>query len=440
MSEWYEIFSFSIVSVALMLSVLGIWFTAIFPTLDKWSKKFFLAYFTILMLCSLISLADVIFYRYVGAMTQVFFGFLEILFLSMPLPMITAFLIHCCKKDIKSNIVFRVVLGFWAAFFLLLISTFFTKHIYYISPNEQFQRGAWFPIMIVPLNVITVLNFVCLIRWRKLISRKYYYGFLIATVPLAVTLLVHTVVDVTALIDISTVLSAVSMFGLILSAQIEQNLRQQCEITRQQQEIAYQRASVMVLQMRPHFIYNTLMSIYYLIAQDTEKAQKITLDFSTYLRKNFTALAKDNAIPFTEELEHTRAYLAVEKTRFEDHLFVEFDTPHTHFRIPPLTLQPIVENAIKHGLDPELNPLYVTIKTSQSESGSIITVEDTGPGFGDSDNNEPHIALANIKERLKMMCSGTLTVSAGKSGGTKVIVFVPNKVKQGDRKRFRKNQ
>ena len=233
-------------------------------------------------------------------------------------------------------------------------------------------------------------------------------------------LIVHIFVDVTALIDISTVLSAISMFGLIISEQIEQNFRQQ-------QEIARQRASVNVLQMRPHFIYNTMMSIYYLIAQDTDKAQKITLDFSTYLRKNFTALATDGAVPFTEELEHTRAYLAVEQTRFEDNLFVEFDTPHTRFRIPPLTLQPIVENAIKHGLDPELSPLHIAVKTRQTKNGSEITVADTGPGFRDGDSDSPHVALANIKERLQMMCGGTLTISPRENGKTIVTVFVPYK-------------
>ncbi|MBR2100563.1 MAG: sensor histidine kinase, partial [Eubacterium sp.] len=121
------------------------------------------------------------------------------------------------------------------------------------------------------------------------------------------------------------------------------------------------------------------------------------------------------------------AYLAVEQTRFEDNLFVEFDTPHTRFRVPPLTLQPIVENAIKHGLDPELSPLHITVKTRQTKNGSEITVADTGPGFGENDNNEPHIALANIQERLQMMCGGTLTISPRENGGTIVTVFVPYK-------------
>ena len=395
------------------------WITAIIPILDNWSRRFFLAYFSLLLLCSLVSLADMILYQYVGITAERIFGFFECLLLSAPLPMLTVYLLQCCKKELKGNALFRTVLGFWAVYFVLLVSTFFTKHIYYITPNVQFHRGEWFPLLIVPLNVIMILNLVCLIRWRGLLSRKYFHGFLVTILPLTIAMLVHIFTDVTPLIDISMVVSAVSMFGLIFSGQTEDYIRQQ-------QEIAQQKAAINVLQMRPHFIYNTMMSIYYLIAQDTEKAQKITLDFTTYLRKNFTAFAKDETVPFTEELEHTRAYLAVEQTRFEDNLFVDFDTPFTRFRIPPLTLQPIVENAVKHGLDPELSPLHITIKTRQTKNGNEITVADTGPGFGVNDNNEPHIALANIKERLLMMCGATLEIDSSENGTT-VTIFVPIK-------------
>ena len=207
------------------------------------------------------------------------------------------------------------------------------------------------------------------------------------------------------------------MFLFILSDQIEHYIMQK-------EENARQRASINVLEMRPHFINNTLTSIYYLCEQNPEKAQALILNFNTYLRKNFTALVKENAIPFIEELEHTKAYLAVESVRFEDKLFVEYDTPHTHFRIPPLTLQPIVENSVKHGIDPELEPLHILIRTRETESGSIIEVCDNGPGFTDTDKDEPHIALANIKERLKLMCNGELIIKSNENDGTSVIIRI----------------
>ncbi len=193
----------------------------------------------------------------------------------------------------------------------------------------------------------------------------------------------------------------------------------------QKEELAREKTRVAVMQMRPHFIYNTLMSIYYLCQEDAEKAQRVILDFSSYLHNNFTAIAREDNVPFHDELEHTRAYLAVEKARFEDKLYVEFDTPVTVFKLPPLTLQPIVENAVKHGISPDLDPLYLTVRTEDTGEGVRLTVEDTGPGFAPSDNDEPLIALDNIRRRLKAMCGGTLYIEPREGGGTKVTVFVP---------------
>lgn len=161
--------------------------------------------------------------------------------------------------------------------------------------------------------------------------------------------------------------------------------------------------------------------------EDTEKAQQLIMDFTNYLRRNFTAIANTDTVPFKEELEHTKMYLAVEKARFEDDVFVEFLITHKNFRLPPLTLQPIVENAVKHGVDPELEPLHISIFTREAENGSEIFVKDTGPGFDGKENGEPHIALENIRERLEYMCGGTLSISEAEDGGTIVKVFIPKK-------------
>ena len=115
----------------------------------------------------------------------------------------------------------------------------------------------------------------------------------------------------------------------------------------------------------------------------------------------------------------------MEQTQFEGMLFVEYDTSHTLFRLPPLTLQPIVENAVKHGVDPELEPLHITIRTRATGRGSEITVEDTGPGFAPTDDDEPNYALKNIRERLKTMCGGTLEIEEREAGGTRVTIFIP---------------
>ena len=111
--------------------------------------------------------------------------------------------------------------------------------------------------------------------------------------------------------------------------------------------------------------------------------------------------------------------------QFEDSLFVEFDTPVTDFRLPPLTLQPIVENAVKHGMEDSDSPIHISIQTRKSEKHYEIIVEDDGSGFHDDGGNSPHIALKNIKERLQMMCGGTIVISSREGGGTRVKVTIP---------------
>ena len=155
------------------------------------------------------------------------------------------------------------------------------------------------------------------------------------------------------------------------------------------------------------------------------EAQRVTLDFNTYLEKNMTALAGDETIPFSEELEHTRAYLNVEQALYDESLFVDYDTPHIAFRLPPLTLQPVVENAVKHGLDPDSEPLRISIQTRDMESGSEIIVSDNGPGFEAIDDSSPHIALANIRQRLESMCGGKMTIMPRDGGGTVVKLMIP---------------
>lgn len=189
----------------------------------------------------------------------------------------------------------------------------------------------------------------------------------------------------------------------------------------------------MVLQMRPHFIFNTMMSIYYLCDQDPQKAKTVTLDFTFYLRKNFSAIASEDTVPFSDELEHTRAYLAVEQAQFEDALFIDFETQYRAFRLPPLTLQPIVENAVKHGMVSSSDPIHISVVTRHSNNAVEITVEDDGVGFdptGAVDDNEPHIALNNIRERLKMMCNGKMTIDSREGCGTSVKITIPDPEKR----------
>ena len=366
-------------------------------------------------------LVDLIVYEFHDmALAEQIDVYFQYLLVSLPMPMFTGYLLHLCGEDLRKSTLFRLVIGLWGIYFILLGIAQCTTFLYYVTPDNEFIRGSWHPLLVAPLAAIMLLNLAGVIRRRNRLPDKYYVAFLIHLLPMTVATLIHAVIYVLLLVVFGLSFSMLSMFGIILCDQIEQYMRQQ-------REIAHQRASIMVLQMRPHFIFNTMMSIYYLCAQDSKKAQQVTLDFTSYLRKNFSAIASENTIPFVNELEHTRAYLAVEQVQFEDSLFVEYDTPHTRFRVPPLTLQPIVENAVKHGMDPDSAPLRICIRTRETDAGHEITVEDNGPGFAQTnmDESEPHIALANIQQRLEIMCGGKLTVMPREGGGTVVKVILP---------------
>ena len=193
------------------------------------------------------------------------------------------------------------------------------------------MRGPYYFVLLIPAVLIMVVNLVWLFIKRKKLERKQVVAFSVFILAPMICMVVQIFVYGIMFIVLGSALGALYLMVVIQSEQIGRHIQQK-------EKIAQQRASISVLQMRPHFIYNTMTSIYYLCEQDPKTAQQVTLDFTNYLRKNFSAIAKDGTIPFTEELEHTRAYLAVEQIRFEGEMFVEFDTPHTAFKLPPLTL------------------------------------------------------------------------------------------------------
>ena len=416
---WIESLDFSVFGAALLLGAMGLWFTVVIPGIDRWSRRYFMSYFIVFMLCCLTGIAEVILQFYaVPRAVFIVLLILDSLLLSLPLLMLTTFLLHCCGENPRSSRLLHAVLGLWAAFAILLVSVPFIDGFIYITSENQYFRGPLYPFPLLPIIAALLFTFAGVLRRRAQLSRKVFLAFLIAILPIVAALTVQLFADVFPLIDFSYVLSALAMYSLILSDQIEQDRQQQ-------REIAHQRASVMVLQMRPHFIYNTLMSIHSLCRLNPRKAEQITMDFTNYLRRNFNAVASDSAIPFATELEHTRAYLAVEQAQYDDMLVVDYDTPFTQFRLPPLTLQPIVENAVKHGMDLDADPLHISIRTQRTEAGAEIVVEDTGTGFDPSDESKPHATLKNIQQRLEMMCHGKMTIMPREGGGTVVKVTIP---------------
>ena len=195
--------------------------------------------------------------------------------------------------------------------------------------------------------------------------------------------------------------------------------------------MAEQRMQIMLSQIKPHFLYNALGTIEELCVSDPGTAKLATAKFSRYLRGNMDSLSAEGMIPFEKELEHTRLYLDLEQLRFEDALQVRYDIQCTDFSIPTLTLEPMVENAVRHGVRGKADGRgTVTVATREDPEAYAVTVTDDGPGFDPGqppEDGKLHVGIANVRERLHSVCGGVLRIKTAPGQGTEVTILLPKK-------------
>ena len=196
-----------------------------------------------------------------------------------------------------------------------------------------------------------------------------------------------------------------------------------------QAQLAESRVSTMMSQIRPHFIYNTLGSIEQLCMIDPQKARELVHNFAKYLRGNFGELDNPRPILMSQEMEHVHHYINIENVRFPDMTFL-FEMNANDFKIPALTVQPIVENAIKHGLMKLETGGTIRVVSYETDTHYCVLVEDDGVGFDTSVllDERKHVGIRNIRGRLQAMVNGTLEIESTIGVGTKVLITIPKEV------------
>ena len=179
--------------------------------------------------------------------------------------------------------------------------------------------------------------------------------------------------------------------------------------------------------MKPHYIYNVMTNIYYLCDMDPSKAQEAIGNVSDYMRNTLTTIENPDPIGFKEELNQIKSYLALEKMRFGDQLLVHYDVDVDDFKIPPLTIEPLVENAVKHGIRDLDRQGTVTILTRRLPNDGVrIQVIDDGVGFDtETITMETHRELIGIKARMWKDVQGVMTIESAKGKGTTVTIELP---------------
>lgn len=193
-----------------------------------------------------------------------------------------------------------------------------------------------------------------------------------------------------------------------------------------EKELEDSRVATMLSQIQPHFIYNTLGTVEQLCKEQPEVASDLVHNFSLYLRGNFSELDNKAPILLSKEMEHVRHYVEIERIRFPD-MEVRFQLGAGDFLLPALSVQPLVENAIKHGLMGLESGGTVTVSSYETDRDYCVSVVDDGVGFDPSIllDGRKHIGIRNIRGRIEAMCGGTLTVESTPGKGTKAVITIP---------------
>ena len=208
-----------------------------------------------------------------------------------------------------------------------------------------------------------------------------------------------------------------------------QRSRLEAEKNIMEAELKESRVAIMLSQIQPHFIYNTLGTIERMCLKDPEKAFDLVRNFSLYLRGNFSELDSVAPIRFAEELKHVEYYVNIEKVRFPD-MNITYEVEATEFVLPALSVQPLVENAIKHGLMRLESGGTVVIHSYETPTHFCVEVKDDGVGFDTSlpVDGKKHVGLRNIRGRLKAMVDGDLILESSPDAGTKAVIMIPKEV------------
>ena len=157
-------------------------------------------------------------------------------------------------------------------------------------------------------------------------------------------------------------------------------------------------------------------------------------NFSNYLRSNIDTGLSKNYIIFFEEIKNVKYYLDLEKLRFGKKLNIEYDIEEMNFYLPVLTLQPIVENAVKHGVGNKKGGGTIKISTYSDGDNIVLVVKDDGIGFEynkselENDDKKSHIGISSVTERIKIMVGGTVNIKSEANVGTTVTITIPKKI------------
>ena len=200
------------------------------------------------------------------------------------------------------------------------------------------------------------------------------------------------------------------------------------ELHERNRELESNKVNLLMAQIRPHFINSNLAVIRSLCYEDTDKAVEMIDHFSEYLRDNMQQIDDMRLVPFEHEMESVDNYIYLEQQRFVDRIEIIRDINVTDFEVPPLSIQTIVENAVRHGISMKGTKGTIKISTEKTDDEILVTIADDGTGFDVSEekfDGKNHVGIRNVKDRLYKTLQGHVIIKSDKEKGTKVTFHIP---------------
>lgn len=282
--------------------------------------------------------------------------------------------------------------------------------------NESYYLSQLPAIILILFDMAVVLYYKREIGWRLALTLWLYMIFPVIAFPM------QNMWNAEVLF-IGMTLSLLCRYATISS---EQNRL----LSESRASLAESRIAITMSQIQPHFLYNALGSISALCDIDPVCAREATDHFAGYLRMNLESMKRFSPIPFQTELNHIETYIWLEKMRFGEKLQVEYQIQVKDFQVPALSVQPIVENAVKHGVCKKEKGGRVVIGTWEEKDHYFIRVSDDGTGFDwneqmDFNDGKLHIGIKNVRNRLAIMVKGSLDIQSRPGEGTQAIIRIP---------------
>ncbi|MGN0329388.1 MAG: sensor histidine kinase [Lachnospira sp.] len=292
--------------------------------------------------------------------------------------------------------------------------------LFFTISDKGYLHSQYFIWSQVPGMLIAIFDLlVIMLNWKKIDFNERIVYICYATIS--------TVTDILGVLyNVSILYMGFAVIILIMYVQID--VEKEKIISQQKTELVETQSKLMVSQIKPHFIYNTLSTISELCHRDPLMAEEASNRFASYLRVNLHSLESKEPVPFIKELEHVKTYLWIEKLRFEDEFDISYHIGVEDFMLPSLTIQPLVENCVKHGMMGSEEVCHIDIVTEELEDCYKIVISDDGIGF-DLDkiksDEKNHLGLSSVEQRLFLMSKGTLHIKSRLSEGTVVTIEIP---------------